>query len=209
VTGATPTRFTTPLAEACAELADDLNRLGKKLRSPGKVRRDAADNTRDLESESLQILYEVVSSINTAHGLDDLLTRFLFTLKRITRAHAAIIWVSHKPGHVELAASSGIEEALLLPERQDIRRCLYERALTEGRIWVNETLEKCEKIAGRPFFGDTRIGLVSFPMRYRGRIIGVINLFLEQGHARACGSAQAAAEQCRSSPEYCDRAFSS
>ena len=61
-----------------------------------------ADN--QVQDGSLQTLYEVVSSINTAHGLDDLLTRFLFTLKRITQAHAAIIWVSHKPGHVELAA---------------------------------------------------------------------------------------------------------
>lgn len=170
----------TPLAEACAELADDLNWLSKKLRSPGKVRRNAADNTRDLESESLQILYEVVSSINTAHGLDDLLTRFLFTMKRITRAHAALIWVVHSRNQVELATSSGIDETLIHPGRSDFRRCLYERPMTEGRIWVEKNLDKCEKIAGRPLFDSKDAGLASIPMRYRGKIIGVINLFLDR-----------------------------
>ncbi len=172
----------TPAYEAFAELADDLVGIAVGQRH-GTNRDDHSghDSENQVHDGSLQTLYEVVSSINTAHGLDDLLTRFLFTLKRITQAQAAIIWVSHKPGQVELAACSGIDEALLLPERQDIRRCLYERALTEGRIWVNETLVNCEKIAGRPFFGDSQVGLVSFPMRYRGRIIGVINLFLDRG----------------------------
>ena len=170
-----------PAYEAFAELADDLVGIAVGQRPRPDADSSAGhDADNQVQDGSLQTLYEVVSSINTAHGLDDLLTRFLFTLKRITQAHAAIIWVSHKPGHVELAASSGIDETLLLPERQDIRRCLYERALTEGRIWVNETLETCEKIAGRPFFGDSPIGLMSFPMRYRGRIIGVINLFLDR-----------------------------
>jgi two-component system nitrate/nitrite sensor histidine kinase NarX len=137
-------------------------------------------NTGDLESASLQILYEVVSSINTAHGLDDLLTRFLFALKRVTRARAAAIWAAYTPNRIELAASSGLDESLVLPDRLDIRRSLYERAMTEGKIWVDATLEKYEKIAGRPFFERSNIGLVSVPMRYRGRIIGVINLFLER-----------------------------
>jgi len=136
-------------------------------------------NTGNLESASLQILYEVVSSINTAHGLDDLLTRFLFALKRVTRAQAAAIWVAYTPNRIELAASSGLDDSLLLPDRLDIRRSLYERAMTEGKIWVDATLEKYEKIAGRPFFERSDIGLVSIPMRYRGRIIGVINLFLD------------------------------
>ena len=171
----------TPAYEAFAELADDLVGIAVGQRTGTDTNsKDKPDEDCDTHDGSLQTLYEVVSSINTAHGLDDLLTRFLFTLKRITQAQAAIIWVSHKPGLVEVAASSGLDESLLLPERKDVRRCLYERALTEGRIWVNETLEQCEKIAGRPFFENTHTGLVSVPMRYRGRIIGVINLFLEQ-----------------------------
>lgn len=134
---------------------------------------------KDLEEKSLQILYEVVSSINTAHGLDDLLSRFMYTLKRITKSQAAAIWVRQNTGHMELSASSGIDESLLRPDRKDVRRCLYERAVTEGKIWVENSLEKCEKIAGRRFFDGNNTGLVAVPMRYRGLVTGVINLFLD------------------------------
>jgi len=132
----------------------------------------------DLEAKSLQILYDVVSSINTAHGLDDLLTRFMYTLKHVTKSRAAAIWISQQSGQMKLSASSGLDESLILTERQDIRRCLYERAVTEGKIWVERDLGKCEKIAGRCFFDDKHTGLVSVPMRYRGQVTGVINLFM-------------------------------
>ena len=134
---------------------------------------------KNLEEKSLQILYEVVSSINTAHGLDDLLTRFMYTLKRITQSQAAAIWVLQNSGQMELSASSGIDESLLLPERKDVRRCLYERAMTEGKIWVEKDLEKCEKIAGRSFFDNSNTGMVAVPMRYRCLVTGIINLFLD------------------------------
>jgi two-component system nitrate/nitrite sensor histidine kinase NarX len=171
----------TPRYGPFAELADDLNSLGKKLQSLRRTRLGGVPGTQETEQKSLQILYEVVSSINTAHGLDDLMNRFLFTLKRITKAQAAAIWVTHLPNQVELATSSGIDESLIQADRPEIRRCLYERALTEGKIWVEKNLDKCEKIAGRSFFDNRSIGLVSIPMRYQGRIIGIINLFLECG----------------------------
>ena len=133
----------------------------------------------DLEERSLQILYEVVSSINTAHGLDDLLTRFMYTIKRVTQSRAAAIWVAQQQGQMELTASSGIDEAMILPDRQDVRRCLYERAATEGKIWVETDLRKCEKIAGKRFFDEQPTGMVAIPMRYRGKVTGVINLFMD------------------------------
>jgi len=87
--------------------------------------------------------------------------------------------VLQKDGSMDLSASSGIDESLILPDRLDVRRCLYERAATEGKIWVEPGLDKCEKIAGRKFFERDNTGLVSIPMRYRGKVTGVINLFLD------------------------------
>ncbi len=165
---------------ACNDLVQDLNSIGRRLDESGPRPNLAGDRQHGLEDEALKILYDVVSSINTAHSLDDLLTRFLYTFKRITRAHGAAIWLEHNHQEPELCASSGIDEELLLPERHDIRRCLYERAATEGKIWVDRDLQKCEKIAGRRFFEKDDIGLVSVPMRYRGMITGVINLFLDR-----------------------------
>ncbi len=156
------------------QLPDSHNTIRKQEGKP-----DSQQEGQELEGESLKILYDVVASINTAHSLDDLLTRFLYTFKRITSAHGAAIWVEHNQQQPELSASSGIDEDLLLPERHDIRRCLYERAATEGKIWIAQDLDKCEKIAGRRFFEEDNIGLVSVPMRYRGKVTGVINLFLD------------------------------
>ncbi|MGD8631552.1 MAG: histidine kinase [Gammaproteobacteria bacterium] len=176
-------RYTDPIPAPAysgfADLAADLNRLGRRLTPPGRKQNPHLFDEHDLEERSLQILYEVVSSINTAHGLDDLLNRFLYTLKRITHAHAAAIWVTQKQGALELSACSGLNESMIHSSRHDVRRCLYERALTEGRIWVEKDLVKCEKIAGERFFEQDNIGLVSVPMRYRGRVTGVINLFLD------------------------------
>jgi two-component system nitrate/nitrite sensor histidine kinase NarX len=165
--------------DACSELAEDLNSISRRLQGSAASQQLSGLEDAGLAEDALKILYDVVSSINTAHSLDDLLTRFLYTFKRITRAHGAAIWIEHNRQEPELCASSGIDEELLMPGRSDIRRCLYERASTEGKIWVEETLEKCEKIAGRRFFPQDDIGLVSVPMRYRGMITGVISLFLD------------------------------
>jgi two-component system nitrate/nitrite sensor histidine kinase NarX len=132
-----------------------------------------------LEERSLQILYEVVSSINTAHGLDDLLTRFMYTFRRVTQSRASAVWTTQQQGRMELSASSGIDESMILPDRQDVRRCLYERAATEGKIWIEKDLRKCEKIAGKSFFDGQTTSMIAVPMRYRGKITGVINLFMD------------------------------
>lgn len=172
-----------PLADGSVSgrnsLVQDLNSITQRLRGAGAGASFGKEKESGLEDEALKILYDVVSSINTAHSLDDLLTRFLYTFKRIVRAQGAAIWLEQHRQEPELCASSGIDEELLVPERHDVRRCLYERAATEGKIWVDPTLDKCEKIAGRRFFEKDDIGLVSVPMRYRGMMIGVINLFLD------------------------------
>jgi two-component system nitrate/nitrite sensor histidine kinase NarX len=51
--------------------------------------------------------------------------------------------------------------------------------MTEGKIWVEKDLEKCEIIAGRRFFDNSNTGMVAVPMRYRGLVTGIINLFLD------------------------------
>jgi len=169
----------TPPDRVFTELTEDLNVIGKRATAGGDDRIPAGPGATEIETDALKILYDVVASINTANSLDDLLTRFMYTLKRLTHARGTAIWVERNQHQTELGASSGIDDDLLLPDRHEFRRCLYERAATEGRIWVEHDLVKCEKIAGRRLFEEEGIGLISVPMRYRGRITGVINLFLD------------------------------
>jgi two-component system nitrate/nitrite sensor histidine kinase NarX len=177
-------RQTDPIAvppdRAFAELAEDLTVIGKQMAATVVERPPVAPYGTNLDEDSLRILYDVVASINTSHSLDDLLTRFMYTLKRITQAQGAAIWVDHNQQQPELGASSGIDDDLLLPDRHEFRRCLYERAATEGKIWTENDLDKCERIAGKRLFDRDDVGLISVPMRYRGRVTGVINLFLDK-----------------------------
>jgi len=167
-----------PAYSAFAELADDLNQLGRKL-SKGGVHADTRGMLPEgVNHDSLQILYEMASSINSARGLDDLLTRFLYILKRVTNARGATVWIASGQERMDLVASNGIDESLILPDRPEMRRCLTERAITEGKIWVDSTLDKPEQIAGRKLFKEKDMGLVSIPLRFRSKILGVINLFL-------------------------------
>ncbi len=160
------------------DLEQNLNAISSRVPSLLREYQPQPANVDELDRIALKTLYDVVASINSTHSLDDLLTRFMFTFKRITGAEGAAIWVEHDHQAPELGASSGISEGLLMPGRHEIRRCLCERAATEGRIWIEETLEKCEKIAGQRFFASDDFGLVAIPIRYRGKVSGVINLFL-------------------------------
>ncbi len=168
-------RFTEPIPlpsyKPFAELANDLNTLARKNHTNPE-----ADGQADV-TELHRALYELLSTINNSNGLDDLLTRFLFTLKRLTAAEGAAIWI-YQGNNLELAASSGINEKLLIPVRAEVKRCLTERAITEGKLWVEHSLVKCEKIAGQRFFQRDDIGLLAIPLQYRSNINGVINLFV-------------------------------
>ncbi len=73
---------------------DGLDAVVARVSSAGSINPSSSGIFPASEKDALKILYEIVSGINTAHSLDDLLTRFLYTLKRYTQAHdAAIGWL--------------------------------------------------------------------------------------------------------------------
>lgn len=160
-----------PAYKPFAELANNLNTLARNNRTNREANGQAG------VTELHRMLYELLSTINSSNGLDDLLTRSLFTLKKMTAAEGAAIWI-YQGNNLELAASSGINEKLIIPGRAEVKRCLTERAITEGRLWVEHSLVKCEKIAEQRFFQRDDIGLLAIPLKYRSNINGVINLFV-------------------------------
>lgn len=168
-----------PTYKPFADLAYDLNTLAKKDRGTRASNTSTNSQDKSYSTEPHRALYELLSTINMSNGLDDLLTRFLFTLKKQTQAEGAAIWV-YQGNNLELAASSGIDEKLIIPGRLEVKRCLTERAITEGRLWIENSLAKCEKIAGQRFFPRDDIGLLAIPLQYRNNINGVINLFVSK-----------------------------
>lgn len=130
----------------------------------------------------LSVLYEVASCINRAENLDDLLHRFLITLKDVVGAEAATVRLLDKNNSMRLVASIGMQpEAIKLEETLPAPGCLCGVALREGKLQVEPDVSRCAKTLGNQLFDtDKAMEMLAIPLQYRDRVLGVYNLFVER-----------------------------
>ncbi len=180
-------RIPVPDKGAFKRLASDLNHLsdrfqGLSLDMEAQVRKQTAHIQQ--QTRSLEVLYDVAASINSSRDLDDLLTRFLHTLKEVVHARAATVRLLGPDNQMHLVASLGlsddvVEREQLLPSQQ----CLCGQAAQAGTIQMHTDLRTCDKLAGTPFFsGQDQVEMIAVPLAYRGRTLGVYNLFIDKRH---------------------------
>ena len=132
------------------------------------------------KTNSLQVLYDVATSLNTSRDLNDLLTRFLHTMRDIVEARAGTVRLLRENGQMELVASIGLEDAVIEEERfVPVKRCLCGSAVTEGEVLFQDDLTPCNKWLGRPVLGDQTLEMIAVPLQYHGKNLGVYNLFVE------------------------------
>lgn len=131
----------------------------------------------------LGVLYEVASCINRADSLEDLLNRFLLTLKEVVNAEAATVRLLDKDGKMRLVASIGLtDEAVALEDYLPSPSCLCGRAATDSEIKVRSDISQCNRLLGQELCqGKTAVELLAIPLQYRERILGVYNLFIPVG----------------------------
>lgn len=131
----------------------------------------------------LDILYEVASCINRADSLEDLLNRFLLTLKEVVNAEAATVRLLDKDGNMRLVASIGLtEDAIALEDYLPAPECLCGRAADEREIKVRSDISECHKTLGKPLCqGRSAVEMLAIPLQYRERVLGVYNLFIPIG----------------------------
>jgi two-component system nitrate/nitrite sensor histidine kinase NarX len=162
----------------------DINLLGERLESLSlDMQSEVAKQTRRIQQKnhSLEILYDVAANINAARDLEDLLTRFLHTLKHVVDARAGMVRMLTSDGNMQLIASSGLEQEVIKREQLvSVQRCLCGKAAQSGEVYALDDLQGCGQFVGRPFFDDRKIEMIAVPLRYRGQILGVYNLFTEQ-----------------------------
>lgn len=175
-------RVPVPKRGEFAELAKDINSLGEELK---RLSREMDSEVRkqteriELKNRSLEILYDVAASINTSRDLDDLLKRFLLTLSGVTNARAATVRLLTDDAQMRLVASLGLDEEVLREEELvSVQRCMCGKALTKGEVHSQGNVRQCGKLAGRPFFEDENIEMIAVPLQYRGKNLGVYNLFV-------------------------------
>ena len=158
-------------------LSDRLETLTLDMQS--QVRKQTKHIER--KTHSLEVIYDVAASINISRDLDDLLTRFLFTLKDVVHARAAVVRLLTDDNQMRLVASVGLDDDLMEREQTiPSNECLCGIAYKDGDVHFQDSVQKCNKIIGRDFFADddSDIGMIAVPLQYRDKTLGVYNLFV-------------------------------
>jgi len=167
-----------------AELARDINDLSADLQDlsqamEAQVRKQTERIAQ--KTHSLQVLYQVAANINAARDLDDLLARFLSILTEVTGARAGTVRLLTEDGHMRMIASTGLDESVLAQERLiPVGRCFCGSAITGGATVCDGKVHNCEKHVGQPLFESNEVEVIAVPLEYRGRKLGIYNLFVDR-----------------------------
>ena len=128
----------------------------------------------------LNVLYDVASCINESQSLEDLLQRFLYTLKDVVQAEAATVRLLDNDDKMRLVASIGLNDDIIEKEEVlPIDQCMCGKATSGESIKIRTDLQKCGKFMTQQFSSDSNIELLAIPLRYRGKTLGVYNLFVK------------------------------
>lgn len=172
-------RLSIPVRDESITLARNINALGEAIQSLSKdMANQVHKQTRRLKEKtrSLEILYDVAASINTSSDQNDLLTRFLYTLKDVVHAQAASVRMLGANGKMNLIASIGLNDELLNNEHApSSQKDLFNIDANEG-LFTNSLTEN--DIITLP---DNKIvKTLTVPLQYRGRTLGSYNLYVAQ-----------------------------
>lgn len=167
----------TDLFKGINVLSDRLETLTLDMQS--QVRKQTKHLKR--KTHSLEIIYDVAASINNSRDLDDLLSRFLYTLKDVVNARAAVVRLLTDEEQMRLVASVGLDDELMEKEQLiPSNDCLCGIAYKNDEVMFQNNITNCDKIIGRSFFDDKpeNLGMIAVPLQYRGKTLGVYNLFV-------------------------------
>mgnify|MGYP002336024974 CR=1 FL=1 len=167
-----------------AQLARDLNDLGDELRSlnlemAARVRRHTQHLAR--KTRSLEILYDIASSLSKSRNLDELLESFLDTFVQLFDARAAMVRLVTENGQLRLVASRGLDAQVIEREKlMPMDRCLCGQSASDGKVQIQKGAAACAGILGAPLLKNDCYELVAVPIQYHDETLGVYNLVLDK-----------------------------
>lgn len=177
-------RIPVPKSGEFRELAQDINRLSDELKSltmemDSHVRAQTVRLAR--KTQSLDILYDVASSLSQPGDLDKLLESFLDTFIELVDARAATVRILTDDGQTRLVASRGLSAEVVEKDRtMDTSLCQCGWAAKEGGIRIQRGTHPCARLLGTPMLKRDCQEFVVVPVTYQDRILGVYNLFLDR-----------------------------
>jgi two-component system nitrate/nitrite sensor histidine kinase NarX len=180
-------RLPQPKKGEFAKLAIDINSLSDKLQAlSAHFQSEVEKQTHKVEEKnrSLNILYEVATSINKSKNLDDLLSRFLHVLTGLTQAKAGTVRLRTDDDQLKMVASIGLNQDFVEQEHLvPIHRCLCGSSLTKGSIETNIDVTNCSKLSGTKLFDNQEAEIIAVPLEHQGVSLGIYNLFIDKPHA--------------------------
>jgi two-component system nitrate/nitrite sensor histidine kinase NarX len=179
-------RVPLPPSGQLRQLFLDINELGERIQVLSRNMEEKVQNqTRNIAEKNitLQVLYDVASSVSVTQDIQDLLSRSLNALKGVIDARAATIRLLDSNNQFRLVASSGFREQdrdyeLLKTAELELCEMTY-----EGRtIYQTSDLIDIRHFTGTTFSGINRLGLISVPLTYHGKVLGIFNLFTDSSN---------------------------
>ncbi|MDA1117513.1 MAG: histidine kinase [Proteobacteria bacterium] len=133
------------------------------------------------KTQSLDILYEIATSLSQPGSLEQLLDGFLDTFIELVDARAASVRLATADGQTRLIASRGLAPEVLERDRlMPAGGCPCGWAASEGGLRIQRGTAPCAALIGRPMLERDCTEFVVVPVQYQDRILGVYNLFLDR-----------------------------
>ena len=177
-------RLPVPRKGEFSKLSHDINSLSDKLQTlSAEFQQEVDKQTHKVEEKnrSLNILYEVATSINQSKDLEDLLSRFLKMLIGLTNARAGTVRLRTDDDQLKMVASMGLNEQFVEEERfVPIQRCLCGTSLTQGSVECGISIKNCTKLSGTMLFDGNDAEIIAVPLEHQGVHLGIYNLFIDQ-----------------------------
>jgi len=176
--------ITVPARGEFATLIQDINSLTDELHSlTDEMDTRVQSQTEHIadKSRSLEILYDIATSLSSAQTLDGLLEQFIDTLMTLVDARAASVRLLDSQNMTRLVASRGFSDDVKEKEKLvNVDRCLCGKITLHGGIGIQKGIEACNQFLSCDIVkGDCKEMLV-IPLQYQDRILGVYNIFLDR-----------------------------
>ena len=165
------------------ELANDINMLSRVINQLSRETEEQLEEHTDYitrESQSLAILYEVAASINLSGDINELFQKSLDSLCQNLHARAGVIRQIMDSNKLEIAAIYGNVNK---PFLDNVNNLLPFRASSGQSFYSPEKLSSLIIMDPDQAGDDDMFLVVSVPMLYRDKPLGVINLFFQQAQS--------------------------
>lgn len=132
---------------------------------------------------ALRALSEITTSLASESDIEDLLERFLGTMIRLAGADAGAVRVLTTDGkHLRLVGSRGFPDDTLRGEcHVDVQCSVCSEAIRHHAVNASSDMGRCLEPAGAALVAHGTHRIVPVPLRFKGQVLGVYNLYLRTG----------------------------